>query len=296
MLAGKTTDDHINRLLAKTHLIASPKLDGVRGLVTHSGLVSRTLKPIRNRYTQALFGIAALAGLDGELIVGDPTANDVYRKTNSAVMSMDGEPDVHFYAFDLHDRLPEASNYRERLFSLKRQLCRVNHPAVVLHSIRPITSMAELLAYEKDLLMQGYEGVILRRPDGWYKYGRSTENEGILLKLKRFEDSEATIIELVEQMHNANGANVNALGLTERSSHKENKAPMGTMGYMRVQDRVTGVTFKIGTGFTDEARSALWAARGGLKGAMVKYKYMSVGVKDKPRHPVFIGFRDVDDT
>src|SRR5271165_5455497 len=82
-------------------LYASPKLDGVRAIVRHGQVVSRTLKPIPNRAVQRMFGLEALEGLDGELIVGESTAPDVYRRTVSAVMTEDAVPDVIFYAFDV---------------------------------------------------------------------------------------------------------------------------------------------------------------------------------------------------
>src|SRR5690554_1925933 len=65
----------------------TPKLDGIRCLAFQEGALSRTLKPIRNRYVQECFSKAGstLWGMDGELIVGPPTTPDVYRVTNSGV-------------------------------------------------------------------------------------------------------------------------------------------------------------------------------------------------------------------
>jgi len=96
MLAAKTDGENITY-----PCLVSPKLDGVRAIVRHGQVVSRTLKPIPNTHVQRLFGRAALEGLDGELIIGDPTAEDVYRKTVSGVMSEDGKPEVKFYVFDI---------------------------------------------------------------------------------------------------------------------------------------------------------------------------------------------------
>jgi DNA ligase-1 len=55
------------------------------------------------------------------------------------------------------------------------------------------------------------------------------------------------------------------------------------------------VEFDLGTGFTSGQRRDLWVGRGKLKGKLVKYKFQPTGVKDKPRFPVFIGFRDARD-
>lgn len=85
-------------------LFASEKLDGIRCIIKDGIALSRTLKPIRNRYIQSILGRPELNGLDGELIVGDPAASDCMRKTNSGVMSFDGEPDFAYYVFDIWNR------------------------------------------------------------------------------------------------------------------------------------------------------------------------------------------------
>src|SRR5690606_29022945 len=121
--------------------------------------------------------------------------------------------------------------------------------------------------------------------------GRATLREGWLWKLKRFEDSEAVILDFEERMHNANVAKTNALGYKERSSHKENLVPMGTLGALKVRDVKTGVEFDIGTGFSDLERQRMWDIRDRWLGRVVKYKFLPVGVKDKPRHPVYLGPR-----
>ena len=50
-----------------------------------------------------------------------------------------------------------------------------------------IETSADLGAYEIEQLDAGYEGIMVRSVDGHYKYGRSTENEGLLWKVKRFD-------------------------------------------------------------------------------------------------------------
>jgi DNA ligase-1 len=141
------------------------------------------------------------------------------------------------------------------------------------------------------VVADGYEGVILRAPHAPYKFGRSTVREGYLLKVKRFQDSEAQIIGYEEEMHNGNEATINALGYTERSSHAENRTGKGTLGALVVRDLVTKVEFKIGTGFTPAERLKIWALRHEHLDDVVKYRFFPVGVKDKPRHPSFLGFR-----
>lgn len=81
-------------------IYVSTKFDGIRALVIDAVVYSRSLKPIRNKHVQKLFGKHKYNGFDGELIVGDIYAKDVFQKTTSGVMSEDGEPDVTYYVFD----------------------------------------------------------------------------------------------------------------------------------------------------------------------------------------------------
>lgn len=285
MLAASIKDDQLEKLLETQWVYASPKLDGIRGVVRDGVLLSRSLKPIRNKHVQARFGRPEYEGLDGELILGSPTADDVYRKTNSACMSIEGEPDVKFYVFDE----PDGSDaFYRRHHCVRMRQSELPHTEMVLH--KQIRSLADLTLYEAEVLSEGYEGLILRHPDRPYKHGRSTVKEAGMIKVKRFTDSEAEIIGMTELMHNANEAKVNALGHTERSSHKENKVPMGVMGTLQVRDLESGVEFEIGTGFTVADREWFWT--GDVEGKIVKYKFFSIGVKDLPRHPVYLGLRD----
>ena len=151
------------------------------------------------------------------------------------------------------------------------------------------------MALEERYLADGYEGVMLRSLQGIYKFGRATKKEGALLKLKRFADSEATILGLIEQMHNTNESTINALGLKERSSHKANLVGKDTLGALSVRDVTTGVEFEIGTGFDDAERAKIWAHKDAYIGKLVKYKYFPSGSKDKPRFPVYQGIRDPRD-
>ena len=72
--------------------LISPKLDGIRGINLDGQILSRSLKPIPNKHIQAEWNRKELAGIDGEFILGDPTAADAYRATNSALMRHEGAP------------------------------------------------------------------------------------------------------------------------------------------------------------------------------------------------------------
>ncbi len=271
----------------KYPVYASPKLDGVRCLVTKEGkLVSRSLKPIPNKYVNKLFGRREYAGLDGELISGSPTAKDVYRRTVGDVRRADGEPDVTLFVFDEWNR---QRPFRDAVDALDGMYHETPVLSLPQHLIK---DEKELLKYEQDTLDLGYEGLILRDPDGLYKFGRSTMKEQGMMKLKRFVDGEAEILEVIEEMHNGNEAKKNELGRTARSSAKAGKVPTGRAGGLSVRDAKSGVEFTIGTGMDDADKKFFWKHRDATVGKLVKYKSFLIGVKDKPRFPVYLGPRE----
>ena len=290
MLAGKATDEQIEKLLDRGPMEASPKLDGIRCMIQNGIALSRSLKPIPNKHVQSELGRKEFNGLDGELIVGAPTDSDVYRNTTSHVMSHDKEFKFTFWIFDSFLKKETYKNRRKgiNLNSFNTFTLRVLNSQV-------INNMEELKEYEIDCLSIGYEGVILRDPNAMYKHGRSTAKEGGLIKVKRFSDSEARILGMEEQMKNNNEKKVNELGRGQRSSHKANKTPKGTLGALIVKDVYSGVQFNIGTGFSDNVRDQLWEHKENLINTTVKYKYFDIGVKEAPRHPVYLGIRIPED-
>lgn len=274
---------------------ASPKLDGIRCLIIDGVAKTRTLKDVPNKHVAKLLSDHKLNGLDGELIVGSPTSKTVYRDTVSEVMAHDKTPDFSFYVFDVHNLTGGYTYRREMLDGLDDSFFK-KYPFIRPLDSVLIESEQALLNYEATCVEQGYEGIIVRANlVSHYKFGRSTVNEGHLLKVKRFEDSEAEIIGFEEEMFNGNAAQTNELGRTKRSTAKDGLSGKGTLGAFKVRDLATDVPFSIGTGLTAAERQRYWDARDSLVGGLVKYKFFPVGVKVAPRHPVFLGFRDRSD-
>ena len=273
--------------LLKFPVLASPKLDGVRAIVRGGVVLSRALKPIPNKNVQKRF--KHLEHFDGELIVGAANDPDVLRTTTSGVMRVDGDPDVSFHVFD-HIQEPTAP-YLSRLQLVKDRPRKGGSVLIVDQTI--LQKLERLNEYEPSILAQGYEGVMLRRPEAPYKFGRSTAREGYLLKIKRFHDAEFEIVGFEEEMFNANEATTSELGHTKRSSHKANKVPKGRLGALVLKYGDT--TFNCGTGFNDAERERIWAERDSYLGKLAKIKYFAHGIKDVPKLPSFLGIRDERD-
>lgn len=285
-----------DQTLANWPMYVSPKLDGIRVLIINGKVYSRSLKLIPNAHVQALFGRFEFNGLDGELIVGAPNAPDVYLKTYSGVMSKDGEPDVSLHLFD--DFTLPTLPFVERLAKLRSDF----QHFIDVGLSDPLQLVPQSFMASHDAAMQmyaeyldlGFEGIMARRADGPYKFGRSTAKEGILLKHKPLVDSDAEVLSVFEQMQNNNVATRDELGHTKRSSHQENLVGKDTLGGFVARDIHSGVEFNVGIfiGIKDKDRKALWEKRDQLVGRVFKYTSLQIGVKERPRHPRWTGWRD----
>ncbi|WP_421991732.1 hypothetical protein [Roseococcus sp.] len=291
MLAGKADPATL-----RFPLDASPKLDGIRCMAMSGQPMSRSMKVLPNLRIRELFlaWASLIEGFDGELIVGEPTDHDVYRNTVSQVMSDDKQPEFRFFVFDLWDLpgLPAAARQAE----LQRRMADAPEWVVLLGQ-QTIHNLSTLDAYEAMCLEHGYEGIMTRDPMGHYKQGRASTRSQELLKVKRYEDAEARITGVKERMHNANEAFTNELGRTARSSHQANKTGLNTLGALECVGlpgtQFEEIDFDIGggPGLTDAERVRLWAMGPSLIGQLVKFKFFPVGVKERPRHPQYLGLR-----
>lgn len=244
---------------------ASPKLDGIRCLIQGGKALSRTLKPIPNLYIQeTLKGLPD--GLDGELMLirehgaeTDPTFSDI----QSAVMSIEGEPNFCYVTFDIDS----PKDYNVRYYLLCAAVEESGNPRVMMIQTTTVDNLALLQAMENMVVEQGYEGLMIRNPKGGYKQGRSTLKEGYLMKYKRFLDADATIV-----------------GFQER------KVRTGTLGALVVESFDVG--FSVGSGFTEEQRQEIWDNQEKYKGKTITYKYQELTEDSVPRFPTFVAFRE----
>lgn len=290
-------------------VFATPKLDGIRVLKVGGKVVTRKFKELPNADVRAKLQFILKDGMDGEIMLRHGTFNEI----QSAIMSFDGEPDYIFYIFDyVKDKLENP--YVERMKDLEiwwnqvylkfkafeKMGIAVVDPENFRDKIRPlfpkqINDVQELLAYEKQCLLEGCEGIMIRSANGKYKCGRSTEKEGILLKLKRFKDAEARVVGFEEKLVNENIQEKDEFGLSKRSNKKDGLVPANTLGSLLVTDLTTSAEFGIGSGFDDAMRREIWDNQSKYLDKIVKYKYQEISAKEKPRFPVFLGFRHKDD-
>lgn len=303
-------DDYVEEKL-EFPLGAQPKIDGVRGLNMLGNLTGRSLKSHKNKHTTKFYSHSALVGLDGELAAESETNPDLCRITSSALSTINGEPYTLWWLFDYITPQTIQLGYQDRynlLIERIRELYHINNQAWQHLRIVPMVicnSLEELLACDARWLEMGYEGTCIRRLDGKHKQGRSTVREMGLLRIKRFVESEALVMGLEEGETNLNEAQINELGKTFRSSHKDNKVPNGMIGNIQcramqnIKDAHSGrllieegQLIKVSPGnMIHELRKYFFENQGEIIGKVIKYKFFPKGIKDEPRFPTFQTFR-----
>lgn len=269
-------------------LLASFKMDGIRALITPEGARTRSMKPIPNKYTHALLGTLP-PGLDGEIgVLGSDGAIN-FRATTSAVMSHEGEPDVVYLIFDNYlTPGPFLERYESLPHGLPNWVSRIEQ--------RVLDNATQVRLMFAEALERGYEGLILRRADAPYKFGRSTLKEQGLLKVKPWEDAEGLIVGMVPEYENTNEQTRDERGYAKRSSKKEGKVQRERLGAFVLQSERWPGTFECGTGLTHADKEKFWGMQNELIGKVhIRFSFITVGGYDVPRHCVFQGIRMAED-
>lgn len=276
-------------------VLCSPKIDGIRLMKPPgSPAVSRTWKPLPNQRLQEFITLEPMFDhLDGEVVVGsDPTIPGIFNLTQSAVMTRDDSQPFSLWFFDKWEDPNKAfasrtSEARELIEELRRR--GVLNTNYVEHQIA--NNPQEVLKLEADALDAGFEGLMIRAPNAPYKFGRSTLKQQGLIKVKRYTDAEATVVGFEELERNTNEQTRNAFGLAKRSSHKAGKVLAGTLGKLILEGDPWG-QFACGSGLDTEMRDRIWQNQEKYLGKIVTFKFQAHGTQNKPRTPIFKGFRE----
>lgn len=296
-------------------ILATPKFDGIRAIKVNGKIVTKNFKKLPNNYVREILETPGFLpdNVDGELMLVDGEFNDI----QSAFMSFDGEPKFVYRIFD-YVKTDLLVPYRQRMIDLEEMFMSLQLSSAIgpnltrlIEIVKPIeiNNLDELKFYEDKFIEEGYEGIMTRNPEGRYKCGRGSlsqkpkkgagvEDVQVLIKIKKFEDSEAVIVNFVEKMHNDNAQTKDAFGYSKRSSKKEGMRPAGTLGALIVREvKSNGETmeFELGSGINHELGQKIWDDRENYIGKIVSYRFQPVGILNKPRFPTFKCFRDISD-
>lgn len=288
-----------------------PKVDGVRGgCYNEPVLTGRSLEPFKNTDVVALFSDDAHLGFDGELTLfghvtckylgGDSLCSLTTGVTNRAKLRK-GETelpaDLQWNLFDyLHPDVIDLT-YEQRYNALAiRLMFSPVRDRLVLLPYEVIENEEQEAAFIQKCLDAEFEGAIFRDPKAKHKSGRATPKGNDFWRFKPTSDKDFICTGFEEAMENQNEAKVNALGRTERSSHKENLVGKSMVGTILGTDVTTGAPIRIGPGaLKHDERIAIWANPAAWIGMPGKYTSLDTGVKDAPRQARFAAWRPKED-
>jgi DNA ligase-1 len=283
----------------KYPLLASIKLDGIRCVLKTGNIFSRSLKNIQCEQLRAKFeALRQYAHLNNCILDGEIYSPDLtFQQITHFVMTQDlqGEAipdDLNFYCFDR----VQDENYNEYFIDRIKRLETVRCPGIVHVAQTLVSSKEEVLALFDKAIAGGKEGLILRDPMSRYKCGRGTIKEGLIYKVKPWVtyDSIVTGVDQATAVNEGAEKKTNELGRSVTSKKIGDRHVIDQAANFFVLHN--GQELKVSlSSMTHEERDETWANRDSLIGKTIEYKGMEVGMKDLPRHPVFIRYREDKD-
>jgi len=275
MLAAQTMPD----LSAINYPIyVQPKLDGFRAIyIPDQGFISRSGKKFRNLKLETYFDcLNSVKGviLDGELYI----PGQEFQHLTSTVNKEDGEiVGLKYIIYDAifeqdwelkQTKVPYSDRLRLVRTLVTSQIADFNKVLDIPTDL--IDNFKEAKVLYKYYLEQGNEGIIIRKPQGSYKWGRSTLREAELLKVKPFQSIDIPIV-----------------GFNEGENQFE-----GSLGSL-ICDLGDSRTVFVGTGISVALREEIWQNKELYLGKIVEVKFMDYTEDNKSlRQPIFMRFRD----
>ena len=258
LLLAKTYQKNEQAIDVSDYLI-SEKYDGVRALWNGKQLVSRQ----GNVYHAPAWFLADFPtqSLDGELWI----ARGHFEAVISTVRKdqpIDAEwKKIRYMVFEL----PNATgSFSERVNKIKSLLSIHKSPYLQLIDQFHLPDHDALIKKLNRLTQQGAEGLMMHLADAPYQTGRSD----VLLKVKRYQDAEATVI-----------------------AHIEGKGKYkGMLGALLLENK-QGQRFKVGNGFSDKQRQNPPPIK-----SLITYKYYGLTKNSIPRFASFLRIRSYPTT
>jgi DNA ligase-1 len=297
------------------------KVDGVRGCHVTGKFTGRSLEDLANTALVEKFSDPVFEGFDGELTIDGYLTNRTLPAHLTAPDKPGDKPktlcslttgitsrgklrkgeaelptNVVWNLFDwLHPDVVDLP-YEDR-YSRLTQIVEQANPAWV--NVLPyvvIEDAEQAQAFIDECLALGYEGAIFRDPKAKHKHGRATAKLNDFWRFKPASVKDCIITGFEEAMENQNEATTNALGRTERSSHKENKVGKGMIGAFLATDVATSQPIRLGPGSATHAQRVEWFNNPDqICGWPAEYVSLDTGIKDAPRQARFLRRREKTD-
>ncbi len=173
-----------------------PKLDGIRCIGSNRSLYTRRNEEIHScpHIKSALAALPDGIKLDGELYCHGATFQEHLAFIKRDHPTQDSLDKVDYHVYDvLFDSPLRPLTFRERYQSLVPILEDLNSPHIRLLKTR-LAQKSLIPAYLKQEILNGYEGIIIRDPDGLYEPNKRSPS---LQKLKKFITEEYQILDII---------------------------------------------------------------------------------------------------
>lgn len=278
----------------KTDFYLQPKLNGHRIVWDGTNLWTRQGKPVVSvpGLVDELKRLFDGKPLDGELYSHGMTFQKITQTGRRTVNVID-DPNLCMYVYDV----PVASKtFAERWCMLNTEYRSIieSSQRIRIVETRHFPCLQTQYALNPQLLnvfAADYEGTMLRNADGMYKFGKRSSD---LLKVKRFQDTEATIVG-VTQMNTFDKVIVAAgtPGSRKKSNGtyvKNGAATLHPMIGALVCELPNGTRFEIGSGFTHDERKQFWSEP--PTGKQVTFQYQELTPDGVPLFPSYLRIKE----
>jgi ATP-dependent DNA ligase len=181
-----------------------PKLDGFRCVYKDGLLWSRTGKPFGNKnlikHFEDLQRVKNYV-LDGELYIHGIPFQQLTSILNTEEAKLPSE--VKYFVYDCIPNKDWEQQKTKLIYEKRLSLIRetlndkvANYKKVIDVSTDLCSNAGDVINFYKEHLKQGYEGSMLKDPNGFYRWKRVTVKSGEMLKLKPFKSVDLEVVDI----------------------------------------------------------------------------------------------------
>ena len=267
--------------------LVQPKLDGLRGVARKSSngsvvWTSASGKPLWNLEFQATH-LPATGVYDGEIIWPGHPFSDAYglcKRQTSSPGTIAQAKELQFRVFDLlkegeWDTQSCLRVYQSRVATLFDVLGRPSdHGPVCAMPVFIANSKDQLLEFYKRFLAAGFEGLMAKKPNGYYHWKRHSDWH----RYKPTETIDVRVVAVYEEV-SIKGVSKGTLGGV-------------TVSIPSVKPKGDPIFCDVGGGFTKVQRQAWWADRDFLLDKIIEVEFKCRTESGSLREPHFVRLRE----
>lgn len=252
-----------------------PKLDGYRCIYKQGQMWSRSGKSFGNKNLPAYFN--SLYSINDYITDGELYAEGFnFNKLQTILNTFDAPlpSNLKLFIYDCMT-VPEWESkkcqkpYSDRLKQLNKLVAHIgDYQKIIGIGNDKVNTSKEVLDLYKNYLQDGYEGVMLKDPEGLYKWKRVTVKSGEMLKVKPYKTLDLEVT-----------------GIYDGKGKYEGIAGGMVFSY-------NSVTVRCGSGIDDDLRKEMADQPSKFIGKVAEIRYLEITEDGSLRHPTFVRWRE----